>query len=81
MNNLGFNKNVFVTQQSTKIASKVVMNNNAGRVSVDEIRANMNNIGKNINAQPDNSLQKTQIEKNELEQMRLRALKNIGRKC
>ena len=87
MNNLGFNKNAFTPSQTTKIASKVVTNNNVGRVSVNEIRSNMNSIGReNINVQEnkevmDNSLpQRTQMGKSEVERMRIQAFKNIGRR-
>lgn len=88
MNNMSFNKNPFNNQEQAKIASKVIINNNVGRVSVDEIRSNMNNLRQaQDNVQNSDTVPTpTTINNNqnnnmsEITRMRMQALKNIGKK-
>ena len=91
MNNMNFIKNNFIKEEPTRIASKVIQNN-TGVVSINQIRNNMQNLkrggkvssafsdGVPIVVAPQQVNSVSPNNKQEVERMRMQALKNIGKK-
>ena len=93
MNNLGFNKNVFIKNEPARVAGKV-MPNNQGAVSVNQIMSNMQALrrgGKVVNSgfedgipvveKPQSKAPQQQTNsRNEVERMRMQALRNVGKR-
>ena len=96
MNNINFSKNSFTNQEPARIANKVIPNNTSGGVvSINQIRSNMRNLRSGSakvscsfsdgvpvveQNQPKASVKRQTISRNEIEKMRMQALKNVGKK-
>ena len=93
MNNMNFTKNAFTREEPARVAGKV-MPNNQGVVSVNQIMSNMQALrrgGRVVNSsfedgapvveRPQTKAPQGQtVNRNEVERMRMQALKNVGKK-